>query len=239
MKYLNKYNNFDLIKESLEEEKLKEFLPDLFDILMDLYDSGKDVIIQSSMYRFRLRSYMEDGSEEMKRDISLNFKPIYKAGNKIRSNFKINVAVGNLDYNKVNEITNDMVVINNRLSDLGWKMVDFKVEKVGSTFPGSIPQTIWLSHEFEKPSITIEGQHIPDENEVSDALYKIGNLELQEYSVDGNIVYIGADSPFTMDGKIESGDKEIKKMADVLGFSSFEYEITGESDWIRIKFWID
>jgi len=238
MRYINRYKNFKLVNESLEKEKNDEFLPDLFDILMDLYDIEYDVMVQGETYRFRLKSYI-DGGEGEKSEILSNFKPIYKAGNKIRSNFEIRIAIGKLDYKKVNYVTSEMLVINNRLSDLGWRMINFEVEKVGSTYPGSIPQTIWLSHKFEKPTITITGEKIPDKNEISDALYDISNLELEEYTIDGDKIFIGADSPFTIDGLIDISDEKLEKICNILGFKSAQYELTNNNTWVRIIFWVN
>ena len=87
MKYINKYKNFNLINESLEEEKRNEFFPELVDILSDMMDDGYKVVLYSKNpggKRVRLNHYLSS-SEEDQKEIIDGFFPVYKAGNKIKS----------------------------------------------------------------------------------------------------------------------------------------------------------
>lgn len=241
MKYINKYNNFNPINESFEEEKRNEFFPDLVDILTDMMDDGYKVVLYSNKHRIRLNHYLESSEEEQKQIID-NFFPIYRAGNKIKSSFRVSIYLGSSNYDKFVDIVSKMQTTIGRLSDLGWKINNVgPVESNGFYFDDPREDYQFVDYKFEKDDIVTDGE-LPKKEEASEILKEFG-LELQEFEYSGthnNICYIGADS-HSYDGKINTSKikEQMDRINNQLGFNSYEYELSDNDTWIRMTFWVN
>ena len=234
MKYINQYKNFNLINESFEEEKRDEFFPDLVDILSDMMDDGYKVVLYSIRKRVRLNHYLSS-SEEDQKEIIDGFFPVYKAGNKIKSLFRVSIYLGSSNYDKFVDIVSKMQSVVGRLSDLGWKINNVgPVESNGFYFDDPREDYQFVDYTFEKDDVKSDDE-LPTREEATKILRDF-SLELQEFEYDGNICYIGADS-LHYDGHIDIDSEKMDKIKDQLGFSSYEYE--PERDWVRMKFWVD
>ena len=236
MKYINKYKNFNLINESFEEEKRDEFFPDLVDILSDMMDDGYKVVLYSIRKRVRLNHYLSS-SEEDQKEIIDGFFPVYKAGNKIKSLFRVSIYLGSSNYDKFVDIVSKMQSVVGRLSDLGWKINNVgPVESNGFYFDDPREDYQFVDYTFEKDDVRSDGD-LPNKEDATKILRDF-SLELQEFEYDNNLCYIGADS-LHYDGHIDIDSEKMDRIKNQLGFSSYEYGVTNSGSWIRMKFWVD
>lgn len=165
------------------------------------------------------------------------FKPVFKAGNKIRSKFKF-VFHRLESYEKVSSIIEDMKSVIGRLSDEGWSMYDMKL---GTSRPqsdvGDVTFT-FLTFNFSKKDKVLDESERPTEKQIEEVFNK--NTQLSTHTGDiyisDNYVDIGFDAK-TYDGEIpDDVDESFDKLCDLLGFGSYERD---RNDKWGVRFWFD
>lgn len=235
MKHLKKYHNY-LIKENKSEvEERDELLSNLIDMLSDLIDDEYQINLVTDIGHIRLNNIINNRSDE-----TLNrFKPVYTAGNKIISWFKLIIFLRNDSnhYDSFSEIVGDMSSVVGRLGDIGWIMKNFDAKQDVDTLseknkkPGKFTS---ISYKFSRPTIKVEGKIT--EEQIRLEFDKIG-LGIESIKFGDNIIEIGAESK-SYDGKIPD---DIVEYLDIiknrLGIDYYEHESMGT--WLRVKFWID
>jgi hypothetical protein len=223
MKHLKKYNLF-------ESKEYREEVDSIIDITLDITDEFNTVEFKSPSGIMKLSDYRN------KTDKYDNFKPVYKAGNKIRSRFSIQFyRISN--YDKLNWLVTEMASVIGRLFDLGWKLSNMNIVTSSGTI--DIPEVsfTYLTYDFIKPDVIVSDD-LPKAEEIE----KIFNDNTQlvthkgDIYIDDNYVDIGFNAK-TYDGGIpEDVDSEFQRVADILGFTEFERD--GNDKW-GVRFWFN
>jgi hypothetical protein len=225
MRYLKRYNNL------FESDEYLEDVDNIVEILLDITDEFNNVEFKSPSGVMRLSDYHN------KNDKYDSFKPVYKAGNKIRSRFSINF-YSIKSYEDFSLLVSEMNTVIGRLFDLGWILQDMSLGRVGSLYSGRDKSEIRfseLSYLFFKPDVVVSDD-LPKKEEIE----KVFNNNTQLVTDRGDIyvydkyVDIGFDAK-TYDGDIpEDIDSEFQRVADILGFTEFERD---RNDKWGVRFW--
>lgn len=231
MKYLSKYTKFNLINESLEDEKRDELLPNLIDILQDLIDKNYNILLKSVKGQIKTDDYINNG------DVT-KFNPTFKAGNKIKSKFEVIINLNSKDNEEFSDIISEMTPVINRLSELGWSANNFDVKTIqGSDNKEMNFRFKSITYTFTKPDIKTEDEP-PSIDEIKKHFEYFG-LSVKDIEFDGNICYIGAES-YSYDGEIPSDiEDKLDRMIVELGFDDYEAETDLGNTWLSVRFWID
>lgn len=222
MRYLKKYNIL------FESDEYQDEVESIIDIMLDITDEFNTVEFKSPSAIMKLSDF------HSKNDKYDSFKPVYKAGNKIRSRFSINFyRISN--YDKLNWLVSEMSSVIGRLSDLGWKLSNMNIVTSGGTLDLPRVSFTYLTYDFMKPDVVVS-DGLPKVEEIE----KVFNNNTQLVADKGNIyiddkyVDIGFDTK-TYDGDIpEDIDSELQKVADILGFTEFERD---SNDKWGVRFW--
>lgn len=217
---MRKIETFELFNESKE---YKNDIDSIIEIMLELIDDGYNPLFKSNFGDMRFSDYSDKNSKYE------NFKPVYKAGNKIKSRFSI-VFHRLEDYDKVVKSMDEMKSPIGRLSEINWKMNGFKVGTTNSNtneFGFS-----FLSYVFTKDDV-ITGDELPTEkniekefNDRTSLVTHKGDIYIYDKYVD-----IGFESK-TYDGDIPKDiDEQFDKLCDILGFSEYEYDKWGVRFW--------
>jgi hypothetical protein len=222
MKHLTNYNFF--INESKDDNK---DVYDIIDILQEIIDDGYNPLFRSNFSDMRYSDYLE------KNDNYTGFKPVYKAGNKIKSNFAI--VVNSLKYDRLVSLMDEMISVKGRLKDNGWSMSDLKIANTyDAEFKTGVVQS-YISYRFSKPDEILDDSERVGKEDILKAFEGILFIERSNIQIYDTYVIIGFDS-LTYDGKLpslSSLENIFDKICDTLGFSEYEYN---EGDW-GVKFW--
>lgn len=226
MKYLRRYNeskteDFDNIKF------------DIIDMVQGLVDDGYRITLTSTSGRVNIRSGQDD-------NVIGEFKPVYKAGNKIKGNLSITIyslSSDGFSNDEFSSVISEMSANIDRLKDKGWEQSDFNLGKYKSTNTTKFRLTE-VSYVFKKPDVITESE-LPTIEEIKSKFEKFGlNAEDVEYELDANMCHVGAES-YAYDGEIPDDiDDKLDRMIEELGFDYQEHEVTG-TDWLSVKFWIN
>lgn len=232
MKYVNKYKDFNPINESFEEEKRNELLPDLVDILSDLVDDDFKIVMGSvNGTELTFNRYVEISSQADRDEFMSDFNPIYKAGNKIKSEFTLAVKMGKLDYDEFTQIVNEMGTVKSRLGDLGWELSKLKMSPFSQNFN-------FIIYTFTKPDIKTEDD-VPTEKEIISTFDHFGLIvEPENVEYDGNICYVGAHMEYHDDIPEDVYDK-LDRMLKMFGFDDYEADRNRTNDWLTVKFYVN
>jgi hypothetical protein len=226
MKHLSKYSLF----ESNEFDDMKS---DIIDMVQALVDDGYRITLTSTNGRVNIISGQDD-------NVIGEFKPVYKAGNKIKGNLSITIyslSSDGFSNDEFSSVISEMSANIYRLKDKGWEQSDFNISKYKSTNTTKFRLTD-LSYVFKKPDVITEYE-LPSIELIKSKFEKFGlNAEDIEYELDDNMCHVGAES-YAYDGEIpEDIEDKLDRMIDELGFDYFEHEVTG-TDWLSVKFWIN
>jgi hypothetical protein len=222
MKHLKKYNLF-------ESKEYREEVDSIIYIMLDITDEFNTVEFKSPSGIMKLDDYHN------KNDKYDNFKPVYKAGNKIRSRFSIQFyRISN--YDKLNWLVTEMSSVIGRLSDLGWKLSNINIVTSGGTLDLPDVSFTYLNYDFIKPDVIISDD-LPKVEEIESVFNN--NTQLVTHKgdiyIDDKYVDIGFDAK-TYDGEIpEDVDSEFQRVADILGFTEFERD---GNAW-GVRFWFN
>lgn len=223
MKHLKNYKIFESIEFQNE-------IDDIINISIDIIDEYEPMM-KSPHGNMRYQDYLDKNVKYK------NFKPVFKAGNKIRSKFSLFFHRLN-DYEKVTKIMDDMKSVIGRLSDENWSMYDLKI---GTSKPqndvGDV-NFIFLTYYFSKKDKVLEDSERPNEKKIEEIFNK--NTQLVTHTGDiyiyDNYVDIGFDSK-KYDGDIpEDIDDSFDLLCDLLGFGSYERD--RNQKW-GVRFWFD
>jgi hypothetical protein len=222
MRYLKKYNSL------FESDEYQNEVENIIDIMLEITDNFKRVFFDSTNGNMSFNDYMQ------KNEKYLNFKPVYKAGNKIRSKF--NIRFYSIDgYETLNLLISEMDSVIGRLSDLGWILQDMKLGSGSISLSGKGIAFSELTYSFFKPDVVVSDD-LPKRKEIE----KVFNNNTQLVTHIGDIyvydkyVDIGFDAK-TYDGDIpEDIDSEFQRVADILGFTEFERD---RNDKWGVRFW--
>jgi hypothetical protein len=225
MKHLTNYNLF--INESKNDNKE---VYDIIDILQEIIDEGYNPIFKSNNSDMRYSDYLEKNNKYTV------FKPVYKAGNKIKSKFTI--VFHSLNYDRLVSLMDEMISVKGRLEDNEWVMSDLKI---GNTYDDidtngrKIIQT-YISYQFSKPDEILDDSERANKEDILKAFEGILHVEESNIRIyDDDYVTVGFDA-LTYDGKLpsfESMENIFTKICDTLGFSEYEYI---EGEW-GVTFW--
>jgi hypothetical protein len=221
MKHLTNYNLF--INESKDDNK---DVYDIIDILQEIIDDGYNPLFRSNSSDMRYSDYLEKNNKYT------GFKPIYKAGNKIKSKFTI--VFHSLKYDRLVNLMDEMISIKGRLEDNGWVMSDLRIGNTYKDDNNEVIQT-YITYQFSKPDEILDDSERVGKEDILKAFEGILFIERSNIQIYDNYVVIGFDS-LTYDGKLpslSSLENIFDKICDTLGFSEYEYN---EGDW-GVKFW--
>jgi hypothetical protein len=223
MKHLKKYNLF-------ESYEYQEDVDNIIDIMLGIIDEFSRTYFDSTTGSMNFNDYSE------KNDKYKSFKPVYKAGNKIRSRFSIRF-FSIKSYENLNWLITEMSSVIGRLNDIGWILQDMNLGRVSVSTSGEGTSFSELVYSFIKPDVIISDD-LPKAEEIE----KVFNDNTQLVTHKGDIyvydthVNIGFDAK-TYDGEIpEDVDSEFQRVADILGFTDFG---TDSNDKWGVTFWFD
>lgn len=219
MRYLKKFN---------ENNEYQNEVESMIDTMLEIIDDFKRVFFDSANGNMSFSDYIK------KNEKYLNFKPVYKSGNKIRSKFDIRFY--SIDgYETLNLLISEMDTVIGRLGDLGWIFKDMKLGSGSVSLSGKGIAFSELTYSFFKPDVVVSDD-LPKVEEIE----KVFNNNTQLVADIGDIyvydkyVDIGFDSK-TYDGDIpEDIDSGFQKVADILGFTEFERD--SNHKW-GVRFW--
>lgn len=210
-----------------ESNDFKSEIDDIIDIIIDIIEDYNPRI-ESPHGDIKYQDYLDKNNKYE------NFKPIFKAGNKIRSRFKL-VFHRLENYEKVSSLIEDMKSVIGRLSDEGWSMYDMKL---GTSKPpydiGNVKFT-FLAFSFSKKDKVLDESERLTEKQIEEVFNN--NTQLVTHTGDiyiyDNYVDIGFESK-TYNGDIpEDIDDSFDRVCDLLGFGSYERDKWG------VRFWFD
>lgn len=213
-----------------ESSEFKSEVDDIINIVIDVIEEY-NAQLKSPHGDMRYQDYLDKNNRYEE------FKPVFKAGNKIRSKFKL-VFHRLENYEKVSSVIEDMKSVIGRLSDEDWSMYDMKL---GTSRPqndiGDVTFT-FLSFNFSKKDKVLDESERPTEKQIEEVFNK--NTQLVTHTGDiyiyDNYVDIGFDSK-TYDGDIPKDiDDSFDKVCDLLGFGSYERD---RNDKWGVRFWFD
>jgi hypothetical protein len=221
MKHLKKYILF-------ESKEYKEEVDSIVDTILDLSDEYSNIVLKSPSGNMKLTDYNERNDKYEK------FRPVYRAGNKVRSKFSIQFyRIKN--YDKLNWLVTEMSSVIGRLSDLGWSLSNLEIITSGGTLDLPEVSFTYLTYDFLKADVVV-GDDLPKAEDIE----SIFNYNTQLVTHKGDI-YIGdnyVDIGFeakTYDGDIPKDiDSEFQRVADILGFTEFERD---RNDKWGVRFW--
>jgi hypothetical protein len=223
MKHLKRYNLF-------ESNEYQEDVDKIIDIMLDITDEFSRTYFDSTTGSMNFNDYSE------KNDKYKSFKPVYKAGNKIRSRFSIRF-FSIKSYENLNWLITEMSSVIGRLNDIGWVLQDMNLGRVSVSTSGDGTSFSELVYSFTKPDVVFSDD-LPKAEEIE----KIFNDNTQlvthkgDIYIDDNYVDIGFDAK-TYDGDIpEDVDSEFQRVADILGFTEFERD---RNDKWGVRFWFN
>jgi hypothetical protein len=223
MKHLKRYNLF-------ESNEYQEDVDKIIDIMLDITDEFSRTYFDSTTGSMNFNDYSE------KNDKYKSFKPVYKAGNKIRSRFSIRF-FSIKSYENLNWLITEMSSVIGRLNDLGWVLQDMNLGRVSASTSGDGTSFSELVYSFTKPDVVFSDD-LPKAEEIE----KVFNDNTQlvthkgDIYIDDNYVDIGFDAK-TYDGDIpEDVDSEFQRVADILGFTEFERD---RNDKWGVRFWFN
>jgi hypothetical protein len=222
MKHLTNYNFF--INESKDDNKV---VYDIIDILQEIIDDGYNPLLKSHHSDMRYSDYLDKNNKYNE------FKPVYKAGNKIKSKFTI--AFHSLKYDRLVSLMDEMIAVKGRLEDNGWSMSDLKIGNTYKNDYDEVIHTSYISYQFSKPDEILDDSERANEKDILKAFEGILYVEESNIEIYDNYVTVSFDA-LTYDGKLPSFsslENIFDKMCDTLGFSEYEYN---EGDW-GVKFW--
>jgi hypothetical protein len=226
MKYLNKYNKFSINEGKFEDDGRDELLPNLIDIMYDFIDDGYNVQFESMFNRISVDDFINKNVK------LVDFKPIYKAGNKIKSLFRVLIFPNpRCEYKKFVEIASDMIPALGRIEDMGWVMGKFE------QWQDESGRFTTLSYTFTKPDVKTEDEP-PSIDEIKKRFEHFG-LNVEDIEYEDNICHVSAESS-AYNGEIPHDiEDKLDRMIQELGFDYYEHETSGGNTWLSVKFWVD
>lgn len=222
MKYINKYNNFNPINESIDN---KSVVDDIIDTMVDFIDEGEKITFYSPNSSYGGMTFQDYLSKNNKYE---EFKPVNKAGNKIISKFSIIYRPKNNNYDGFVELMDNMKSTIGRLGDNGWVLYDFTTvtDKSKDIKYGDEVVMNYVEFVFAKPDEILEEElKLPDEDEISDKFNQIG-IPITNISVEDHETTIEFGT-YAYDGNLNSEswyDDKFTKICDLFGFSSYHLE---------------
>lgn len=227
MKHLKR---FSIISENHQYQNEIDLI---VSVMRDFLDDDRKVLFKSLDNHMKYKDYIDKNQNYM------NFNPVVKAGNILRSQFSI-VFQDIKDYQHFVTTTNEMVAAIGRLKDEDWDMYDFKV---GTSAPaknqGEVNFT-FISYHFSKPDQKLDEEFVyPTKKQIDDILRKWGlivdDLEWNEIRGKENEAIV----EFSSLGYSGEMPKNIEDCFDLVcdkfGFSSYSYEF-GQS---RVYFYYE
>jgi hypothetical protein len=223
MKYIKAYKLY----ESVNNE---EVITDIVHIMSDIIDEHKNLVFKSPRGNMSYNDYLS------KNDNYINFKPISKAGNKLKSKFTISFnKIEN--YDKLAWLVSEMSIVIDRLKQDGWLLI--KMDIVNTNWEENKELYISnLDYHFSKSTQKINDD-LPSAEEVADTFNSTVpglRTKTNDVTIYDSFVEIEFDS-IQYDGEIPNNvELYFDKMLDLLGFSEYEYD--RRTPW-GIKFWIN
>ena len=179
----------------------------IVDTMLDFIDEGEKITFKSSTGDMTYTDYLA------KNDRYQNFKPVLVSKNKTVSRFSIVYSAKDKDYDNLVEILDNMKSTIGRLSDEGWILSGFSVNKVFSVF-----------FEFTKPDVILDKEfELPDEDELREEIEKLG-FRVETIKVGDSETELEFSS-YAYDGELpseESCDDKFERICDIFGFSSYD-----------------
>lgn len=201
---IDKYVSF--IKESSGNESEVD---KIVETMLDFIDEGEKITFKSSTGDMTYTDYLA------KNDRYQNFKPVLVSKNKTVSRFSIVYSAKDKDYDNLVEILDNMKSTIGRLSDEGWILSGFSVNKVFSVF-----------FEFTKPDVFLDKEfELPNEDELREEIEKLG-FRVERLTVGDSETELEFSS-YAYDGELpseESCDDKFERICDIFGFSSYDLQ---------------
>jgi hypothetical protein len=224
---MKKIINFKLFKESNSTDDDESVVNYIINTMQDMIDDGYDPVFISQDNATTSQNIFAGKISE--------FKPVYRAGNKKRSSFRI--LFKNIDsYAKFAKIVDEMISPIGRLIDGGWILSDL----VSNNMDDDVSPLISIYYKFTKPDVKLDFHK--SESSLTDDLIKVFmdtplNVERDNIDIDGNMINVGFDTN-TYDGRLPD-DKLMydifENICDILGFVEYEYR---HGDW-GVTFYIE
>lgn len=199
---IDKYVSFIRESNGSENEVDK-----IVDTMLDFIDEGEKITFKSSTGDMTYTDYLA------KNDRYQNFKPVLVSKNKTVSRFSIVYSAKDKDYDNLVEILDNMKSTIGRLSDEGWILSGFSVNKVFSVF-----------FEFTKPDVFLDKEfELPNEDELREEIEKLG-FRVERLTVGDSETELEFSS-YAYDGELpseESCEDKFERICDIFGFSSYD-----------------
>ena len=215
MKFVRKFNNF--INESFTPDPSVVY--DIVETVIDFIDDGIKIVFSSSSGDMSYSDYVEKNAKYT------NFKPVIKGGNKIISKFKITLSFGPSykKYSDTLDFMTEMKTSIGRLGDLGWTLVDLKLDTNRYTTAKEVA-IVRIEYIFEKPDVELEEEFkIPDEDELREKIEKLG-IAVRDIDDEDGMIRVDFAS-YAYDGELNSEsfyDDRFEKFCDFFGFSGYD-----------------
>lgn len=222
MKHISKYNNF-FINESVDMMLDKQ---DIFDIIVDIIDDGKYNLTLHSPTGQAIRG------DEIHTDRSIEFMPVYKAGNIRRSKFSLNLNLNkDKTYDGFIELLSEMGVVIKRLKDLGWNLTKLSTLSSTANPDNNVDCDMQNAiYTFEKPDVEEEDPNFKPSKEGIKELFKSIGLfatDIETKFVGGKPkweIYVEFES-LEYDGELPRNiDDRFDDLCDRIGATSYDYE---------------
>lgn len=223
MKYLNKYKKFESVG-------FKDEVEDIIDIMVELLEDY-DPWLKSLHGTIKYHHYLNKNHKYKL------FKPVYKAGNKIRGNLEI--VFNSLNYEKMSNIIEEMKSPIGRLSDIGWYLSDLEIGTNDTASMDKLKVT-FLSYQFKKKDIISKTSNEITKKEIIKIFDKHTQLSVEEYDIDidDDYIILHYDSK-SYDGRIpEDVENSLNVVCELLGCNYFENDVFNPHSG-GVKFWFE
>jgi hypothetical protein len=217
MRFVRKFNNF--INESFQPDP--SVVDDIVETVIDFIDDGIKIVFSSSSGDMSYSDYSEKNAKYN------NFKPVIKGGNKIISKFKITLSFGP-KYKKYTEALDLMTEMNTsigRLGDLGWTLVDVKLNSNRSATAKEVG-IVRIEYIFEKPDVDLEEEFkLPSEDELREKIEEFG-IAVRDIDYEDGMMRVDFAS-YAYDGELNSEawyDDKFEIVCDFFGFEGYDLQ---------------
>jgi len=199
---------------------------DIIDIIVDIIDEGKYSLTLQSPTGKPIRG------DEVHTHRSIEFMPVYKAGNFRRSKFTLHVFLNkDKTYDDFIDLLTEMGVVIKRLKDLGWNLTKLDTESsTANPDDNKVCDILNASYVFEKPDVEEEDPHFKPNKEGIKSLFRdIGLIATDiDITFTGGVtkwkIYVEFDS-LEYNGEVPKNiDDRFSRLCDRIGAKQYDYE---------------
>ena len=215
------------LNESASEDSFSAY--DLLQYLHDLVDEGHSMRIMDAKGNAATPRDIYDDNEKAK-----GLQIEVRHARLVRTHFKVEIALS--DFDSLNRIFTEMYLVNERLKDEGFSLVDLKLEKDNPSEPKEI-RFRRITYIFEKPDQKIDSERslkeaVP-ENEIADA-FKRRYIDVSSGGIGygDDSIEVSYDPPVDdYTGNYRDVDSDLHAISVAIGAASYEDMGRGEVEF--------